>query len=108
MRYTTIRPKKFWRRDARGNLELSRFPLQTNNCFQLLATGGPPDVIQRRRVGRRNGEIHKTGLPGRLTLPEIRNPGQATGTPGFNFITFMPFMVKLYWLFFVNFRAFRG
>ena len=28
-----IRQRKFWRRDARGNLELSRFPLQTKNCF---------------------------------------------------------------------------
>ena len=26
--------------------------LQTNNCFHLLAVGGPPGVIQRRGVGR--------------------------------------------------------
>ena len=42
---------------------------------QLLATGGPPGVIQRRGVGRRNGEINKAG--------------QATGAPGFIFINFM-------------------
>ena len=28
-----IRQRKFWRRDARGSLELSKFPLQTKNCF---------------------------------------------------------------------------
>ena len=36
--------------------------LQTNNCFQLLATGGSPGVIQRSRsrgIGRRNGEMPK-------------------------------------------------
>ena len=34
--------------------------------------------------------------------------GRLTGVPGFNFMPFMFFMVKLYWHFFVNFRAFRG
>ncbi|MEI8246875.1 MAG: hypothetical protein WCI51_13665, partial [Lentisphaerota bacterium] len=58
----------------------SGFPPQTNNCFQLLAAGGSPGVIQRRGVGRRNGEINKAG--------------QATGAPGVYFITFMFFMVK--------------
>ena len=72
--------EKLGRRVARGNPELSGFPMQTNNCFPLLATGGPPGVIQRRGVGRRNGEIN--------------NAGQATGAPGVNFITFMFFMVK--------------
>ena len=55
------------------NLKLSRFPLQTKHCLSQFATGGSPGVIQRRGVGRRNGEMHKDGLPGRLTLP--RNPG---------------------------------
>jgi hypothetical protein len=36
--------------------------------FPLLATGGPPGVIQRRGGGRRNGEINKaateSGVPG--------------------------------------------
>ena len=74
--------------------------LQTNNCFPLLVIGGPPGVIQRRGVGRRNGEMNKAAL--------------ATVAPGVNFINFMPFMVKciclssvcsassvvkLYWLF---------
>jgi hypothetical protein len=44
--------RKFRRRVARGNPELSGFPPQTNNCFQLLAAGGSPGVIQRRGVGR--------------------------------------------------------
>ena len=51
----SIRQKKFGRRVARGNPELSvpqSRDLQTNNCFPLLATGGPPGVIQRRGVGR--------------------------------------------------------
>ena len=77
---TAIRCKKFGRRVARGNPELSGFPLQTNNCFHLFATGGPPGVIQRRGVVAK-GEMHKAG--------------QATGAPGFNFITFMFFMVNL-------------
>ncbi len=63
-----------------GNPELSGFPMQTRNCFPQHVTGGPPGVIQRRGVGRRNGEINKAG--------------QATGAPGVNFITFMFFMVK--------------
>ena len=50
--HAAIRKKKFGRRVARGNPELSGFPMQTNNCFPLLATGGPPGVIQRRGVGR--------------------------------------------------------
>jgi len=126
MRYTTIRPKKFWRRDARGNLTFGQLhrlgissasaspcsmliqhrfaflnlrpslridesqeelsiprarDLKTNNCFPLLATGGPPGVIQRRGVGRRKGEMHKDGPPGRLPLP---------GNPGIS--RFMPFI----------------
>ena len=83
--------------------------LQTNTCFPLLATGGPPGAIQRRGVGRRNGEI-----------PEA---GQATGAPGFNFIHFMLYMVKciclssvssassvgkLYWFSFVYLCVFYG
>ena len=67
----------------------SRDP-QTNNCFPLLATGGPPGVIQRRGVGRRNGENPKAG--------------QTTGAPMFYFMRFMVivylslFVVKVFWL----------
>ena len=105
----SIRQRKCWRRDARWNLELSRFPPANKKLFPLLATGGSPGVIQRRGVGRRNGEI--------------KNAATESGVPGFSFTPFMFFMVKciwlpsvcsassvvkLYWLFFVNFRAFRG
>jgi len=72
--------------------------------FPLLATGGSPGVIQRRGVGRRNGEIP--------------NAATESGVPGVSFTPFMFFMVKciclssvrsassvvkLYWLFFVLF-----
>ena len=45
-----------------GTVRPATAGLQTNNCFQLLATGGSPGVIQRSRsrgIGRRNGEIPK-------------------------------------------------
>ena len=52
--------------------------------FPLLATGGPPGLIQRSRncgIGRRNGEIHKAATE--------------SGVPGFCFTPVMFFMVKL-------------
>ena len=59
--------KKFRRRVARGNQELYWFPLQTKHCLSQFATGGSPGVIQRRGVGRRNGEIKnaatESGVP---------------------------------------------
>ena len=103
-----IRQRKFWRRDARGNLELSRFTLQTKNCFPY----SPPAA----RRAWSNGEAL-------VAKGEMHKAAQATGAPGVYFITFMFFMVKciclssvcsassvvkLYWLFFVNFRAFQG
>jgi len=42
-----------------GTVRPATAGLQTNNCFQLLATGGSPGVIQRSRsrgIGRRNGK----------------------------------------------------
>ena len=77
----------FRRRDARGNLELSRFPLQTNNCFPQFAADGPPGVIQRSRsrgIGRRNGEINKAAAE--------------SGVPGFYFTIFI--LLSVIFLFF--------
>ena len=45
-----------------GTVRSTGAELQTKNCFQLLATGGSPGVIQCSRacgIGRRNGEIPK-------------------------------------------------
>ena len=51
-----------------GTLNCQGFPL-----FPLLATGGSPGVIQRRGVGRRNGEIKnaatESGVPGVYFIP---------------------------------------
>ena len=61
-----IRQRKFWRRDARGNLELSRFTLQTKNCFPY----SPPAA----RRARSNGEAL-------VAKGEMYKAGQATGAP---------------------------
>jgi len=45
-----------------GTVRPATAGLQTKYCFQLLATGGSPGVIQRSRsrgIGRRNGEMPK-------------------------------------------------
>jgi len=94
---TTIRQIKVPEEGCKGETGTVRpatAGLQTNNCFQLLATGGSPGVIQRRGVGRRNGEMHKAAAE--------------SGVPGLSFTPFMFFMVRLYLLIFVIFRAFRG
>ena len=75
-----IRQRKFWRRDARGNLELSRFPLQTKHCLSQFATGGSPGVIQRRGVGRQRRNALK--------------PLRRAAFTGFPSCIFMHFMVK--------------
>ena len=72
--------KKFRRRDARGNLELSGFPLQTKHCLSQFATGGSPGVIQRRGVGRQRRNALK--------------PLRRAAFPGFPSCIFMHFMVK--------------
>jgi len=84
---------KFRRRVARGNLELSGFPLQTNNCFPLLATGGQPDVIQRRGVGRQRRKAQSRS-DDRRSQAVLHYLHALHG--------------EVYFFFFVNFRAFRG
>ena len=84
---TGHRLTKFRRRDARGNPELSGFPLQTKMCFPLLAAGCQPGVFQRSRsrgTGRRNGEMYRD------LHNENHNAGQTTGAPG----CYSPFRVS--------------
>ena len=61
-----------------GTLNCQGFPCK-QKLFPLLAPGGAPGVIQRRGVGRRNGEMHKAAAE--------------SGVPGFCFTPFMFFMV---------------
>ena len=75
-----IRPIEVREEGREGEPGTVRVSPANKKLFPLLATGGSPGVIQRRGVGRRNGEINKAG--------------QATGAPGVYFITFMFFMVK--------------
>ena len=84
-----------------------------NIVFQLLATGGSPGVIQRRVVGRRNGEMHKagqtTGAP--RGLPHSLHVLHGETVFVFPQCALRPSRshgIKLYWIFFVLFRAFRG
>ena len=49
--------EKFGRRVARGNPELSGFPMQTKLLFLLFATGGPPGGVQRRTAGRQRRNL---------------------------------------------------
>ena len=79
-----IRQRKFWRRDARGNLELSRFPLQTKYCFSI--------TRHRRPAGR--------DPTARRWSPKAKcfKAAAESGVPEIYFITFMFFMVKCIWL----------
>ena len=77
-----------------GNPELSGFPLQTKICFPQLAAGCQPGEIQRRGVGRRNGEIN--------------NAATESGVPGFYLHYLHVLHGEVYLFFFVLFRGFCG